>query len=214
MIRIIACMVLLSGPVFAGIEWKQNEVRLQVHPTQVAAAAVFTFANTGDGPVSISDVVITCGCLSAQPLKPSYAPGEEGSLTIMVDLRNREGELRKTVVAKTDAGTEQALTIVVDIPKAYEIDKPLMFWEEGNGMEDKTAHLVNPNAMAIKLHSITSSNELLPAELKTIREGFEYEVVVHRATDKADVRSVIRIATEPPPGEEEAKIIKLYACTL
>jgi hypothetical protein len=70
--------------------------------------------------------------------------------------------------------------------------------------------LRNPNAIPIKLLSVSSSNELLPAELKTIREGFEYEVVVLRKPGAVNARAVIRIRTEPPPGLTESKSIKLY----
>ena len=193
------------------MEWRQQEARLQVHPTQVAAEADFVFANTGDGPVSFTDVAISCGCMNAKPLKPAYAPGEEGRLTIMIDLRNRDGELRKSVRIRTSEGNESTLSVLVDIPRAYAIDKPLLRWSKGEGATEKKARLTNPNAMPIRLHSITSSHSALPAELRTIREGFEYEVVIRRASDEADLRSVIRIATEPPPGETQSKTLRLYA---
>jgi hypothetical protein len=214
MIRLFACVMLLGGPAFAGLEWKQNEVRLTAHPAQVTAEARFAFVNAGDEPVAIPDIVLNCGCLAAKPLKPSYAPGEEGSLIIMIDLRSRDGVLHKQVLARTDDGREQALSIVVDIPIAYEMGSRFVYWGEGAGLEDKTARLTNPNVMPVKLLSITSSHASLPAELKTIREGFEYEVVVHRASDQSGIRSVIRIDAEPPPGAAEGKIIKLYAYTL
>lgn len=212
MMRLLLCFLLMSSSaVFGGIQWRQKEIRLQVHPTQIMTEAVFRFSNTGDKPASLSDVVITCGCMNAKPTKSSYAPGEEGELVIMIDLRNREGELRKMVQVRTSDGEESVLAVVVDIPRAYVVSTPLVRWGKGDAATEKTVHLTNPNTMPIALQSITSSNEAMPAELKTIREGFEYKVVIHRKTTDPNVRSVIRISAEPPPGEKESKTIKLYA---
>ncbi len=209
--KFLLCAWMISVMAVAEIKWEQVEVVIPVHPTQIAAEAVFHFTNTGDDPVSISDVVINCGCLSAKPTKPSYAPGEEGTLTIGLNLQGRGGQLRKTVMVRTGDGGEQVLTLVADIPKAYEISSPLVQWNREDSSGGKTIHLHNPNAMPIRLLSITSSHAALPAELKTIRDGFEYEVVVTRRPEVKNARSVIRIATEPPPGLTESKTLKLYA---
>ncbi len=213
MIRFILSVLLVSSSASAAIEWEQNEINLKAHPTQLATEAVFHFSNTGDDPVSLSDVVLSCGCLSAKPTKPSYAPGEEGFLTITLDLRNRAGKLHKTVQVVTSDGEEQELAISVDVPKAYEMSA-FIRWVKGEETLTKSIRLVNTNAIPIRLLSLTSSHEALPAELKTIREGYEYEVVVTRKPDAGKLRSVIRVQTEPPPGQQESKILKLYAVVL
>jgi hypothetical protein len=87
----------------------------------------------------------------------------------------------------------------------------MVFWRTGEDEETKTVKLSNAGTQPIRLLSIASSNEKLPAELRTIHDGFEYEVVVHRRAAARGSRSVIRIATEPPPGQTESKTIKLYA---
>ncbi|HSR88661.1 MAG TPA: DUF1573 domain-containing protein, partial [Pontiella sp.] len=87
--KIFLCMFIAAVTAQARIEWKQEEVKLRVHPTQTAADAVFEFTNAGDEPVSFSSIEITCGCLVAKPLKPSYAPGEKGQLVVELNLRNR-----------------------------------------------------------------------------------------------------------------------------
>lgn len=206
----LLCALMVSVTATAGVEWKQKKIKLQVHPTQLKAEAVFPFSNTGSEPLSLSQINVNCGCMSAKRVKKSYAPGEEGSLTIMVNLRNRTGKLRKMVHVKTSDGNEHILTVEAEIPKAYEVKSPLIRWARGDTSERKTVRLHNPNAMPIKLSSITSSHKALPAELKTIREGFEYEVVVTRKSETKNLRSVIRISMEPPPGLKQSKIFKLY----
>jgi hypothetical protein len=211
MIRILLPVLLMSTAAFGGIAWQQDTIRLKAHPAQVATEAVFHFSNTGDEAVSIDDVIVTCGCMNAKPTQPSYAPGEAGSLRIMMDLRNREGKLHKTLRVKTSNGRERVLTVKVDIPSAYLIDTRIISWAKGDASKEKTIRLTNPNTMPIALRSITSSHDGLSAELKAVREGFEYTVVVRRTTEERLLRSVIRIALEPPPGETNAKTINLYA---
>jgi hypothetical protein len=200
-----------AGVATAGIEWQKNDLVLEVHPTQLAAEAVFPFKNTGDEPASIDEVYITCSCLSSKPLKESYAPGEEGELVIRFDLRERTGKQEKAVlVGSSDDEEMTELRFTTDIPQNYVFDSKFIDFVKGDTEKTKTIRLKNPNKKPIKLLSINSSHEDLPATLKTIREGFEYEVSVERKSTEKSIRSVIRIATEPPPGEKQAKTIHLY----
>ena len=202
--------VLTAVAAQAGLEWEQKEVTLQVQPTQVAADAVFRFSNTGEEPVHLNDVKVTCGCLSSKVTKRIYVPGESGEVVIRFDLLNRIGKQRKTAIALTGNNEETSLFIDVDIPESFTIESKLIQWKKGDIEERKTTRLINSNTNPIGLLSLTSSNKELPAELKTIREGFEYEVVVAHKGTNTNVRSVIRIATAPPPGQTESKPLKLY----
>lgn len=208
--KLFLCMLMMAVRADARIEWKQTEAVLYVHPTQTSAQAVFEFTNTGDKPVSLSNIEVTCGCLVAQPLKPSYAPGEKGELVIILNLNNRSGTQHKKVYAHTLDGQKTELTVSADIPCAYTLASPLINWKKGDEAPEKRVTLQNPNSIPINLLSIASSNALLPAELKTIREGFEYEVVVLRKPGAVNARAAIQISTEPPPGLTESKTIKLY----
>ena len=209
--RLLLGTLLLAGAAFGGIDWRQTAVELRVHPAQIQTEAFFHFTNTAEQPIRFTDITVNCGCMASRPVQPSYAPGEEGSLVIRVDLRNREGKLDKIVQVKMSDGEEIRLNVLVDIPKAYHISSPLVRWNREDAEQPKTIHLRNPNTIPVRLLSITSSHEALPAELITIREGFEYDVVVTPDPSAKNARAVIRMVTEPPPGEQESKTIKLYA---
>lgn len=211
---VIPALVMLALPTVAELEWKQKEIVLQVHPTQTAAEAVFEFENGGDEPVAVRDVRISCGCLSTKLLKGHYAPGEQGQLVVQFNLNNRSGKQRKHVVVETDDGRHVDLTIAADIPIAYDIETKLLQWKKGDNATEKTVHLRNAGTTPVKLFTASSSHPGMPARLVMIREGFEYELVVARNTDKPNIRAVIRIATEPPPGMEESKTLKLYAVSM
>lgn len=211
MIRYVLCVLLSVSSAFGGLDWQNEKVELKVHPTQTGTEAVYRFRNAGGNRISISSVLSNCGCINAKPTKPYYDAGAEGELVLMVDLRNRAGELRKLVKVKTSDGKVSTLTVVVDIPRAYAIDTPLIRWNKGDQAKEKTVRLTNPNTTPIRLLSITSSHDAMPAELIAIREGFEYDVRIHRKASGPNLRSVIRIVTEPPPGERKSKMIRLYA---
>lgn len=204
----LLCMLVFAGTATAlgEIEWERKSVDFKVHPTQLSAKVVFPFKNTGDKPVSIDEVIVTCSCLSTEPLKESYAPGESGTLLVHFDLRERTGKQEKTVyvgIAGEENQTE--LSFTTDIPENYVFDSKFIEWGADDTGTNKTLRLKNPNKDPIKLLSISSSNEVLPAKLKAIREGFEYEISVERKSVEKSNRSVLRIATEPRPAKSSRR---------
>jgi hypothetical protein len=201
--------LLMAGSAQAALEWEGTVQTLEVHPTQVSAPAVFGFANAGKNTIAITDVRVSCGCLAPKLAQRTYGPGERGELQVDLDLRDRTGKQRKAIVVRTDDGSETTLYVECDIPPAYVPEPKLISWRKDDPSDTKTVRLLNAGSIPIKLLSIASSHAGLPAELKTIRAGFEYEVVVTRGS--ANARSVIRITTEPPPGQTASKTIKLYA---
>ena len=46
---------------------------------------VFAFTNTGDGPVAVVDVALSCRCLSAEYTRTVVRPGESGQVTLVFD---------------------------------------------------------------------------------------------------------------------------------
>lgn len=63
---------------------------------------VFTFTNTGNAPLIISEVKSSCGC--TVPKKPDgpIAPGESNTIQVKYDT-NRVGPIRKTVTVYSNA---------------------------------------------------------------------------------------------------------------
>lgn len=209
--RWITVVWLAAATAGAGIEWEEVDLFLPVAPTQVSAKAVYKFTNTGDESITISHVQITCGCLTPSLSHETYTPGEKGELNILFDLSQYSGPQDRYVIVEMSDGSYQELTLSVDIPKCYIAEPQLIEWDDGDKALQKTIRLTNANTNSIKLLSVKSSNaEALPAQLKTLREGFEYEVIVTRNVPDTRERAIFRIATEPPPGETEARTITFY----
>jgi len=209
--KILVLVCLFAGSAAqAALDWERKECCLVAHPTQVSVTAVFKFVNAGEKTVTIAEMQTRCGCLSSRLKQRSFASGEAGELVVDLDLRNRIGRQGKTLVVRTDDGVSTKLHVACEIPRAYVAEPRRVLWRKGDDAASKTVRLLNSGTLPIKLLSITSSCDGLPAELKPVREGFEYAVVITRKPDITKTRSVVRIATEPPPGLSESKPIKLY----
>lgn len=57
----------------------------------------FFIRNNGTGRLLISDVKKSCGCTEAEISSKNLAPGEEASLKVVLDLKNRRGKQAKNV---------------------------------------------------------------------------------------------------------------------
>ena len=206
---LVLLFILISG-VEGALVWERAEVRLDIHPAQLADMATFPFVNTGKEPVVIEEVKVSCGCLSPHLQKRTFGPGESGELGIRLDLENRTGPFHKTVEVATSDGMRQELAVLADIPVLYKVAPVMMKFVAEGGRTPRTAKLVNPNKEPIPLLSATSSHEDISVELNMVREGFEYDVVVAPSSSAHNARSIIRIEVEPPPGKREAKQLKFY----
>jgi len=63
---------------------------------------IFTFTNTGNAPLIISEVKTSCGCTVPTYSKEAILPGEEGEIKIKYDTK-RLGSFTKTVTVLSNA---------------------------------------------------------------------------------------------------------------
>ena len=71
----------------------------------------FTFENTGDGNLIISNVKASCGCTVPKWTKEPIKPGKKGNIEIKFDSSNRDGKQTKT--AKVYSNTSPNVTELV-----------------------------------------------------------------------------------------------------
>jgi hypothetical protein len=67
----------------------------------------FAFANTGEGPLVISNISASCGCTTPEWPKEPIAPGEESNITVRFNTTGKPGQQNKTVTitANTEPST-------------------------------------------------------------------------------------------------------------
>lgn len=104
-----------AGPGTAALTWAKTVVEIDVPAGAAEAAAVFPFRNTGDGPVRIAMVLSSCDCVTAQPAKDTYAPGEAGELRAVFKPEGRTGRMERTISIVTAENPESPVTLVLRI---------------------------------------------------------------------------------------------------
>ena len=106
---------------FTTIDWLDSTYQDlgKVEEGQVVDVA-FRFKNTGDKPLIIGDIAVSCGCTTI-PEKPKspFDPGEEGVIKAKFDSKNMAGErLREVfVTANTINNRSHKLILRVDVIK-------------------------------------------------------------------------------------------------
>lgn len=69
---------------------------------------LFKFTNTGAYPLIINNITASCGCTTPEWPRDPIEPGEESSIKVRFNSRNKEGEQNKTVTVF--ANTDPAMT--------------------------------------------------------------------------------------------------------
>jgi hypothetical protein len=79
----------------------------------------FNFANKGTSALTIKDIKTSCGCTAALLSQDNLAPGQEGTLKVELDTKNRSGKMSRTVTINSNDPKDPAkvLTIYADIVK-------------------------------------------------------------------------------------------------
>ncbi|MGL5683342.1 MAG: DUF1573 domain-containing protein [Marinifilaceae bacterium] len=72
----------------------------------------FTFTNTGDKPLIIKNVRVSCGCTTPDWSKKPIPPGESGEIKVTFDPKNRPGKFMKSVTV-TSTATKPIITLTI-----------------------------------------------------------------------------------------------------
>jgi hypothetical protein len=77
---------------------------------------IFKFENTGNEPLIISNVQVTCGCTAPEWPRDPIAPGEEGSITIRFNSAGKMGLQNKVITIVSNAtNPRNRVTIVTNV---------------------------------------------------------------------------------------------------
>lgn len=73
----------------------------------------YLFRNTGAGPVTITQVKVSCGCTVPELEKKTYMPGESGTLMVTFDPANKNGSIARNITVFTDSEQTPSETLLV-----------------------------------------------------------------------------------------------------
>ena len=77
--------------------------------TQIPAE--FVIRNTGDEPLEITDLKVTCDCTEVSAEPETIPPGGEGTIFVVLDTSYRVGELDKEVIVHTNDPERPKITL-------------------------------------------------------------------------------------------------------
>ncbi len=70
---------------------------------------IYTFKNTGDAPLIISQVSASCGCTTPEYSKHPVLPGELGEIKVVFDSNGQVGKQHKIISVLNNGSTNVAL---------------------------------------------------------------------------------------------------------
>ena len=89
------------------MEFEKSEHDFGIIEQGTPQETIFTFTNTGNAPLVITNATSSCGCTVPNPPKEPIAPGEKGELVVKFN-GSGQNQITKTitVVANTTKGSE------------------------------------------------------------------------------------------------------------
>ena len=201
-------LLLLAGPLRAELVWEKPVQNFHRLPSDGHLETKFAFHNEGKTPVTVRKVRTSCGCTSAKLAKNTFAPGEQGEITVRFTFGDRRGPHRKIITVITDdksEPTELSLQVWIDVPLT--IAPELVFWKTGEANSAKTVQLTSEPGTPVRVKGVTTSNPRLAAKLETIKPGEQYAVSVTPADTSKKESAEITVETDFPADQPRSYTI-------
>jgi hypothetical protein len=187
-------------------EAKQMDARAADENGQMTAE--YSFTNTGKTPVTIRSIQTSCGCTTATSDKPSYNPGEKGTIKAIYKPGAAGSPSQKVILVQTDdpADPVDQLLLRVATPGSATLDPSALFWNHNEEPKAKVIkiHIKDGTVTVIGLSSPTS--DFLPT-LKTITPNAEYEISVLPKTTAQPKTATLLIETSLPGMKKNIAVI-------
>lgn len=111
----ILLLALLPLTATAGLKWDATRKVATFKKGTGVYRVEFPFRNTGKTAVKIADIQTGCACCTTGKVKKrDYAPGESGTLEMMIDVRGKDVPMAKSVVVHF-ADKSEPTSLIVDI---------------------------------------------------------------------------------------------------
>ncbi|MDA7889688.1 hypothetical protein N9A78_00575 [Akkermansiaceae bacterium] len=194
----------LSSLMNAEMVFKTKLVEITAKPDVTEITVEFPFEIMGSA-AEIIEYEAPCTCLTArvEPLNPDRSTklrwdiGENGRIFGRFKMGNFKGTVDKAIVLKMK-GVDKPIQLVVrvTIPILFEIQPSTLKWEIGETPTEKTFKIKVNHDQPIKLIENSGTSGNFPYEVKTIREGWEYEIKVKPSSTEKPGMGMIRLKTD------------------
>ncbi|WP_437205573.1 DUF1573 domain-containing protein [Planctomicrobium sp. SH664] len=178
---------------------QQYSVNLREVPAIGTVPARFNFTNSGNGPLTITKLDASCGCLAPKMTggKKTFAPQENGEFTVSVKTANEKPGPKSYSVAVhyDDNGTprEQVVTFHLIIPERKVTVSPgqLTFYQLQGEAGSKVLHVTDERGRNLQITNVTTSSPNLEAVIgeRKVRPDGAMEIPIQ-----------VHVAEGQPPG--------------
>ncbi len=197
----LICTVSVST---AEMAFKSKLVEIQVGHDQNEVTGEFPFEIKGSDETILSyDALCTCLAGRVEPLLPDrsaklhWKPGEKGVIKARFDTSKFVGTVDKAIELKLKGHEPIHLTVRVHIPQLLELSPSTLKWDKDGPAEEKVIKIKVNHSEPIMITSHSATNEkAYPYEVKTLKEGWEYEVRVKPAATNETGMGMISLRTD------------------
>jgi hypothetical protein len=184
----------------AALSWTTTEKSLAPALGAQSAEASFTFTNTGETAVTLSQVSASCGCTVPTLTQRTFAPGEPGEIRAIYNMGERQGLNRSVISVRSDDGVLHTLTLNVDIPVAIQSRPRVLNWRVDEAPAPKTIALTIHPDLDLEVVGISTADETFSVEVEPADEKGHYRVVVTPASTATRHRATFSLEFSEPPA--------------
>lgn len=163
---------------------------------------VYVFTNTGDQTLEIKDVRPSCGCTTAGDWDKTVAPGQTGKIPVRFNSGGYGGIIHKSVSVTSNDSTKPEVTLQLqgDVWRAFDVTPTYAVFNlmpERQTIDSQTVKIVSNNDQPVTVSDPTCSNPAFTGEVKTVKEGKEFElrVTVNSSNVTGSVSAPITLKT-------------------
>ena len=194
-------MAMAMVPALQGqMVFEKNLIEVQAKPDDEVVSAEFRFTVQGENPVTITEYEAACSCLSAEISeggKLVWKPGETGVVRGKFKMGTFKGTVDKLIVLRIQGRARPLkLTVRVNIPVLFDLHPPTLFWDLNGEAKAQSFKIKVKHDKPIKITGITGTNDQFEHEARTIKEGWEYEIVVTPKNVTQRAFGLLRIRTD------------------
>jgi hypothetical protein len=143
----------------------------------------YTFTNTGNQLLEITGIRSSCGCTAATNWTRQAEPGQTGVIPVLFNSGEISGPLSKNLWVSSNDPVQSNVVLYITGTVWKPIDAlpaiaMFSFGPDFQTNETRVLRLVSNLAEPVKIEEPECSNAAFRAELKTVKQGKEYEVRV------------------------------------
>ncbi|MFC1853507.1 DUF1573 domain-containing protein [candidate division CSSED10-310 bacterium] len=175
-------------------------------PQMGRGTKVIKFKNVGQGVLKIQDIRKTCGCTATILSSKELQPGQEGELRVTLNVKRRQGLIKKPIRISTNDPLSKHITLFVQayVDVEFDVDRPLISFHNVQKNEipkPQYTTLIGKNIKQIQIEKIETTNPLIQAQFIPPNDRFKdprIEVSFKHGLPQGVIRGEVKVYSNNP----------------